>query len=215
MTAVRTTLRPAPADIEPDAPPPSARRSVELFRTHPFLRDSTAYSTVMNFVASTLLSVLILGQGTDTAAAVTVGGGLSLAAAAGIAGSLAAPAIGRWTGLRGTVTGIAAARAAVLLAVAASGNAAAVVVAVASATLLSPVLGVTLTAARLTRIPSGSYGSTSGMMSFVTMALQPLAPLAGGALLAAWSTSGAVLILGLLCAALAVFAWQAPGFAAT
>ncbi len=212
---LRTGLRPA----EPAAGRlrffPAVAAGAAHVRRDAFLAGSTAYSTVMNLAVSTLVFVLILGEGVGRGGAVLVGAAMSLAAAAGLLGSAIAPVVTRRLGLRAVLAGVAAIRTSLVLAAALTGDRLVLALALASVVLLSPVLGAALSAARMLRVPEELFGRVTGAMSFVATALQPAAPLVAGVLIAGLSQRVALLTIVTAFAALTVFAVIAPGFGVT
>lgn len=211
IAMIRTTLRPTISPGRGQSPRPSMRRALALFGTDPFLRTTTTYSTVMNFAVSALLYALILGLGTTANGAVVVGAGLSLATLTGLVGSLVAASLQRRYRLRSILLAVAGLRAAVLLAMAITGDPVAVAVAVASVTFGSPILGATMATARMQRVPAEMLGLVLGGTSFLASVMQPLTPLGVGLLLSAWSPSRVLILIAAICAGTAVFAWRAPG----
>jgi len=181
-------------------------------RRDAFLMSSTVYSTVMNLAVSTLVFVLILGEGSGRRGAVIVGGALSLAAGAGLVGSLIAPAVQRRFGLRPVLVAVAATRAILVLGAAVTDSPVALALALASVVCLSPVSGAVLGAARMLLVPQQLFGRVTGTMSFIATTLQPAAPLLAGLLIANLSQRDALLTLVAAFGALMLFAIGVPGF---
>jgi hypothetical protein len=181
-------------------------------RRDAFLTSSTVYSTVMNVAVSTLVFVLILGEGGRSRGALVVGGAMSLAAGAGMVGSLIAPAIQRRLGLRTVLVAVAATRTLLVLGAAVTGSPVALALALASVVFLSPVTGAVLGAARMLLVPHELFGRVTGTISFIATALQPAAPLVAGLLIANLSQQDALLALVAVFGAVTLFAVGAPGF---
>lgn len=180
-------------------------------RRDAFLLSSTAYSTVMNVAVSTLMFVLILGEGDSAGGAVVVGAALSLAAGAGMLGSMAAPVVQRRFGLRTVLVGVALARTAFVLAAALTGSALALAVALASVVLLSPVVGAVMATARMLLVPEAIFGRVTGTTSFISSVLQPAAPLLAGLLIAGLTQQAGLLVIVAAFAAVTLLAVLIPG----
>lgn len=180
-------------------------------RRDAFLLSSTVYSTVMNVAVSTLMFVLILGEGDSAGGAVVVGAALSLAAGAGMLGSMVAPVVQRRFGLRPVLVGVALARTAFVLAAALTGSAIALAVALASVVLLSPVVGAVMATARMLLVPEAIFGRVTGTTSFVSSVLQPAAPLLAGLLVAGLSQPAGLLVIVAAFAAVTLLAVLIPG----
>jgi hypothetical protein len=180
-------------------------------RRDAFLLSSTAYSTVMNVAVSTLMFVLILGEGDSAGGAVVVGAALSLAAGAGMLGSVAAPVVQRRFGLRPVLVGVALARTVFVLAAALTGSAIALAVALASVVLLSPVVGAVMATARMLLVPAELFGRVTGTTSFISSVLQPAAPLLAGLLIAGLTQQAGLLVIVAAFAAVTVLALVIPG----
>lgn len=180
-------------------------------RRDAFLLGSTAYSTVMNVAVSTLMFVLILGEGDSAGGAVVVGAALSLAAGAGMLGSVAAPVVQRRFGLRPVLVGVALARTVFVLAAALTGSAIALAVALASVVLLSPVVGAVMATARMLLVPAELFGRVTGTTSFISSVLQPAAPLLAGLLIAGLTQQAGLLVIVAAFAAVTVVALVIPG----
>lgn len=209
---LRTSLRPTETGHARLRFFPAVSAGWTHVRRDAFLRNSTAYSTIMNLAVSTLVFVLILGEGGRSNGAVVVGGAMSLAAGAGLVGSLIAPIVQRRCGLRGVLVGVAAIRAMLVLAVVVTGGRVVLVLALASVVLLSPVLGAVLGAARMLRVPHELFGRITGAMSFIATSLQPGAPLLAGLLLASLSQRVVLIALVVAFGAVTLFAAVVPGF---
>jgi MFS family permease len=210
VAAIRVRLRATDVEGHRRRPGLSLRRTLAMFGTDPFLRSTTSYAMVMNFAVSALLYVLILGPGSGRDGVAVVSAGLTLAALAGVAGSLVAPPLQSRFGLRAIMVGVAGSRAAAVAVAAIIGSAAAAAVAVACVTLVSPVVQAAMAAAQTRRVPTEVFGVVTGGRSFLGNAMQPLAPLAAGLLLAAWSAGGALVLLAAVFGAAALFAGWAP-----
>jgi hypothetical protein len=180
-------------------------------RRDAFLLSSTAYSTVMNVAVSTLMFVLILGEGDSSGGAVVVGAALSLAAGAGMLGSIAAPVVQRRFGLRPVLVGVALARTVFVLAAALTGSAVALAVALASVVLLSPVVGAVMATARMLLVPAEIFGRVTGTTSFIASVLQPAAPLLAGLLVAGLHQRAGLLVIVGAFAAVTLLAALIPG----
>jgi hypothetical protein len=190
---------------------PAVAEGWQHVRRDAFLLSSTLYSTVMNVAVSTLLFVLILGEGSGDGGAVVVGTALSLAAGAGLLGSAFAPAVQRRFGLRPVLAGVALLRTLLVLAAALTGSTIALAITLASVVLLSPVVGAVMGAARMLLVPEELFGRVTGTTSFIGSVLQPAAPLLAGVLIAAFSQQLALVVLTAAFAAVTVFAVVVPG----
>jgi hypothetical protein len=173
-----------------------------------FLRATTVYSTLTNIAVTTLLYQLILGGGTGTAG---IGASVSLAAAAGLAGSTAAPLATRRLSLRLLLAGGALVRAGAVVLAAAIGGPVPFAVAIASVTFLGPMLGASLGAATLLAVPPDVLGRASASSAFLASALQPVAPLIAGGLLATLPGAGSQLVLAAAFGLVALAALTLPG----
>jgi hypothetical protein len=204
--------------LEPARPPAGKLRFLPAVgagwthvRRDSFLRSTTVYSAVMNVASSTLLFVVILGEGDTPGGAVVVGTTLSLAAAAGLLGSAVAPLAQRRFGLRAVLTGVAAGRAVLILAAAAIGGSLALALALASVLLTKPVIGGVIAAARMVLVPKELFGRVIGTSSFVATALQPGAPLLAGIMIHGLSRQLALVALASTFAVAAVLSVLAGG----
>ncbi|MFD7640796.1 MFS transporter [Kitasatospora sp. NPDC059795] len=175
---------------------PRLGEGLAVIRRTPFLRASLAYSVPGNLAVSMLMYVLLLrpdaaGGGTGLA--------FSAAAVCGLLGSLfAAGAFRRW-GLWRLMAATASLRLlAALAAGVLSGGQLGPAAALATVLLLSPVVGAALGTTTMLVVEYEVYGRVTGTTSFIGSALQPLAPLAAGALLQSAGAGAALTVVAAL-----------------
>ncbi|GAA4906376.1 putative MFS family arabinose efflux permease [Stackebrandtia albiflava] len=204
---LRTPLRPSRR--------PSVRRLLpdvgegwrELWRNR-FLRARTVYSTVTNVAVSALMYTLIIGKADES---VVLGVAMSAAAGAGLIGSLISPYLQRRIGLRALLVATALVRGGCLAAAAVSGSELLFAATLAVVMLLGPVVRAALAAATLLLVPGDVLGRASSSSAFVGSALQPLAPLLAGFLLAAYAPTVVQWILAVGFGVVALCALMLPG----
>ncbi|MFD8477802.1 MFS transporter [Kitasatospora sp. NPDC059673] len=174
---------------------PRLREGLAVIRRTPFLRASLAYSVPGNLAVSMLMYILLLRPG---AAGGGTGLAFSAAAACGLIGSLFAAGAHRRFGLWRLMAGTAALRLLATLAVGLSAGRLGPAAALAPVLLLAPVVGAALGTTTLLVVDYDVYGRVSGTTSFIGGALQPLAPLAAGALLQFGGTGAALGVVAAL-----------------
>ncbi|KIQ64947.1 hypothetical protein TR51_12760 [Kitasatospora griseola] len=174
---------------------PRLREGLAVIRRTPFLRGSLAYSVPGNLAVSMLMYILLLRPG---AAGGGTGLAFSAAAVCGLLGSLVAAGAHRRFGLWRLMAATAGLRLLAALAAAFIGGQLGPAAALATVLLLAPVVGAALGTTTLLVVDHGVYGRVTGTTSFIGGALQPLAPLAAGALLqSAGATAALTVVAGL------------------
>jgi len=195
VLSVRTSLRPKNPGAVERRFLPSVRAGWQHVWRDPLLRSTTVYSTAINLSVTTLIYVVIVGEGRGSAGGVTVGVAISGAAAAGLVGSLIAPRAQRRLSLRVLLSAAPVLVAVLLLLAARIGNAGVLAVVLAMLTLVSPITNVAISALLMVRVPEEIYGRAMSSVSFVATALQPLGPVGAGLLLDHTSLSTALVVL--------------------
>ncbi len=195
VAALRTRLRPDAGAQVPTRFLPAVGEGWRYLWQDRFLRWSTLYFTLVNFAFSALLYIVILGLATTDDGALTVGAAVTTAAAAGLLGSLATPAVRRRAPVRAVLLAGPALTAALLFLAARHGGVVFLVTGFAVLCFVAPMCGALLTAVRMLVVPERVLGRVTGATSFLGQALQPLAPLTAGLLLAHLSRGAAVAAL--------------------
>jgi MFS family permease len=195
VAALRTRLRPDP---EPQAVRflPAVGEGWRHLWHDRFLRWSTLYFTLVNFAFSALMYIVILGLAGTEGGALTVGAAVTTASVAGLLGSLVTPAVQRRAPVRVVLLIGPAVTAALLFLAARHGGVILLVTGFAVLCFVAPMCGALLTAVRMLVVPERVLGRVVGATSFLGQALQPLAPLTAGLLLAHLSRGAAVAVLG-------------------
>ncbi|MEU3985180.1 MFS transporter [Streptomyces sp. NPDC026672] len=175
-----------------------------------FLRRSTLFFSGLTVVFSMFGSALLLGVGREPGGAAAVGWAFSTAALAGLLGSLAAPRLLRLLPLPVLVATGPAVAAVLLIAAWLGGSVLVFVAAFSAMSLLVPAINAAVVSVMATSIPEEIYGRVTTANDFVVQLLQPLAPLAAGALLVTCSLPVTALVLGGCLLALALLALALP-----
>lgn len=201
---LRPESRPAVRQLLPDL----GKGWVVLWR-QAFLRSVTIYSVVTNVSVSTLTYLFIIRYAGD---GVLLGLSMSVVAGAGMLGSVATPFLQRRLRLRSLMLIAAVVRGTMLVAAAWSGSTPMFVAAIATITLLGPVVRASIAAAKILKLPGDVMGRSSSAAAFVGSALLPLAPLIAGWLLHVNEPAVAQLVVATGFGLVALTAATLPGF---
>jgi hypothetical protein len=172
-----------------------------------FLRTSSVFFALLNFIFSALSYALILGVADRPAA---VGVAMSSAAVAGLAGSLIVPYATRRLSLRVLLAAGPAISAALLVVAWSGGGTIPFVAAFSAMCLLTPVIGAVLVTIMAKVVPEEIYGRVTAAGGFVAQILQPLGPLAAGLLLTQMTFGAIAGLFAIALGALAVLAVMLP-----
>ncbi len=177
---------------------------------NPFLRWSSMFAALLNFVFAALGYGIVLGAGSRPDGAVAVGVAMSSAAIAGLLGSLVAPYLQRRWSVR-TIYAVGPAVTTVLLVVAWwSGSTIAYAGAYSALCLLLPLISTALATSMAVVVPEEIYGRVTSSTSFLGEAIQPAGPFVAGLVLATMSLTGSAVSFAIAFAVLTCFTLLLP-----
>ncbi len=171
---------------------------------HPFFRTVTIWGALTNLVTNALFFVCVLRlieAGTDPVhlgLVETVGG------AAGILGAIVAPAVIERLSTGGLTVAVAWSQVVLVVPLALWSHWGTVAAALAVVLLLNPAGNAGMQAYRISMTPRDLLGRAQSFSQFVSMSMMPLAPVGAGLALAALGGRDATLLIGALCALVAL-----------
>jgi MFS family permease len=179
---------------------------------HPFLRSLMLYSAGSNFVATALIFAIILIGGNRTGSGTPIGAALTVATAGGVLGAAIAPRVRRRLTIRRIllITGIL--RVLLIASFTLTRQPVILGTLLAFFIMLSPTASTALAARRTQIVPPEILGKATSSTSFVATALQPLAPLSVGLMLAYLGQRTAVLVLCGLMMLVTLYVLKTAGF---
>jgi MFS family permease len=179
---------------------------------HPFLRSLMFYSAGSNFVATALIFAIILVAGNHVASGTPIGAALTVATAGGVLGAAIAPKVQRLLTIRRILLLTGIFRIIVIASFTLTRQPVILGALLAIFIMLSPTASTALAAKRTQIVPPEILGKATTSTSFVSTALQPLAPLAIGLMLTHLGQRTAVLVLASLMVLVTLYVLRTAGF---
>jgi MFS family permease len=177
-----------------------------------FLRASMLYSAGSNFVATALIFAIIIIAGGHAGSGTPIGGALTIAAGGGVVGAALAPKVQRRFTIRQVLIFTGTVRTVLIAAFALTRQPLILGGILAAFITLSPTANTALSALRTQLVPSEILGKITATTSFVATALQPLAPLSAGLMLARLGHTATILSLAFVMLTVIAYIHIAAGF---